>query len=429
MKRIIQTLFPSADIVPNSSLYSNTSLVCIHIDNESFYLELNYQTLPDNLETSLSQILASITKSKNITVFIKHHTPLDHLTKHKISYHLQFKNYLFYLFISIDFLTYLAKYLHLINISYTSSTIRDLQKELFRYQPSLLPKEIWNTLDKKELSNLFNSMLSEKLVSTQMLSIFFKHLEFPSPQNYFSQRIASEIQNELHELDMLSTSISETITYVIERNILLLFRENRNISSLMPFFINYRNQFQNFIQTSAKKFSLKSLIFIEKYHNRPEFYQFINSIPYQELIAFLKMSPQENIYIIEKSFSKEGQYRLKQDIEEMPIISCHNVFKKLALFEVQCNLQSCSSYIEKYITSERNWEFLAREIPLSELIIILDQLDQVEKKKLSQLINHLYFFHKEKKIKFPQPNRQLPISKILTYTSSQIEFLKLINLL
>ncbi|MGL4388514.1 MAG: hypothetical protein ACRCTJ_03880, partial [Brevinema sp.] len=339
------------------------------------------------------------------------------------------QNNYFNLIFSLDFLIYLSKKKQLISYSYTGSTINDLHKELFRFQPQLFYQDIWYTMNDKELSNLFNQMLSHRLVSLQMLALFFLYIQCTDPSRFFSKRIAEELVQEIKTITDLPESLTKLIYYIIERNIILFFYQKEQIPSFQNYYIEYHSKlFYDFLIPSAKKMSLNSLSFIQKNYQKPQFYTFINQLPYHELLSFLKVSPPENREIIKSAFSKEGQIKLEQDLEKTKIKSFYNLFEKFGLLEAQSKNESVETLIKKNIQSGRDWEFLAREIPLLDLLRLVDNIDPSLTKTLSPLLVSLILHHRQKYIKFPQCD-EIALNELYQLILSKINYLKLLSIL
>ncbi|MGL4561214.1 MAG: hypothetical protein ACRCV0_02845 [Brevinema sp.] len=427
MKKIIQSLLPSANIIPHTALYHKNSLMCIHLDDDLFYITLNYSDNP-NITDILKKQLQTISRCVHIDIFIMEDTPIDRFITDTKKVHIDFKNHHFQFIFSVEFLTYLAKKLSLIINTYHESTIKDFDKELFRYQPRLLDECIWNKMSYIHLSNLFNQMLSHNLVSLQMLAIFFVHIGLPSPNNYFSSRISEALNEEIKKINELPDSLTKVIYYIIERNILLFFKKKPQIQALEEYELMYHKRLNNFIFKSSKNIMLSSLTFIQKHHQSPQFYTFVNQLPYHELLSFLKISPDENTKIIKNAFSQEGQVRLLDDIQKSDIKPFNIILEKLGLFESQHSGESFETLLKKYITTERDWEFLAREINLPDMIILINNIEKQQIKNLSPILKSLVTYDNNKQIIFDNYHEN-NLQTLYPLASSKIYYLNLLSLL
>ncbi|MGL4394769.1 MAG: hypothetical protein ACRCS8_06065 [Brevinema sp.] len=429
MKKTIKKLIPSAVFAVEKKLCLHNSLICIHIDDDSFYITINYTYPIENIHTILSEQLKFLFPKNEIIVARVDGTPIDPLIKETVTLYLELDRLPLNLIISIDFLTYLSKKFERIPATYRASTILDLQRELFRFQPALLPSRVWKSFSEKDLASLFNQMLSSNLVSLQMLAIFFHHSKLHNPSLYFSRRVGEDIRIEMRNIIDLPKSLTTLIYFIMERNILLFFKQNQEIPTLQYYQRDYQTQlWEHFLTPRAQDLVLKELNFIKKHYDTSKFYLLINQLPYDELLSFLKVSPSENLEIVSSGFSKEGQKKLQDDLQKVVIKPFSNLLEKFGVFEAECSHMSTEDLIRKHIKTGRDWEFLAREISLLDFVRLYDEIDPTLTKNISPILFSLVSHYKNKQLHFPQ-STPTPMNSLYSIVSAKINYLKLLSII
>lgn len=427
MYSIISKIFPNLTPSTSNLTKFTQGLISIECDNDIIFIEISYIKFPYNIISSLQKDLSKLFSQKNIQITILENTTHDFTISEKYSLSYIIEHSPIVLTFSITSLVYFAKKLQFISNNYHASTIHDLYQELYRFQPQLLDPKIWLNLSDQELELLFNHMLHNKLVTLPMLALFFQEITLSSPLNFFSHRITKELQKEICTLpQVISPILLHAVYYIIERNIILLLSE-KNIPSLTEYYQKNISYQKYFYQNSLSQLRLTQLYFCRNtYFNNSTIS--LNKIPYFSLVVFLKFSPQENLNFFQQFFSQDGFLRLTSDIHynNHSILECYSMMKYIAYLEYKTRNLSFSQLILKFIKKPRDWELLARECNLQELLLAIDTLDHHEQKTLHGIIFSIYQCYYNKSLIFPNIIK-IPINQALQNCSINIIFLAISN--
>jgi len=404
-----------------------SSLISIEIEEYLLFIEISYLQFPHILLSQLKDKLVLLFNTNDLHInFIEDNTQESiNIKKHSISYKVD--NTIIFLHFPLDTLIIFAKKLSLISIYYKKSTFHDLYCELYRFQPQFLQKNIWYSLTDQELQLLFNYMLHNNLVSIYMLAVFFKVITLPNLQKYFSSRITKIINLEIQNLGYLPEIISKVVYYLIECN-LILFLSKKNIPSLNKYYQQITDYKEYLYYYSISRLVFSDLRF-SKYYSK-NLLSILNTIPSKSLIIFLKYSPKDNLSFLRKFYSQEGYNNLTMDIQYItnPSIESDPILKKIAYLEYKSIGNSFSELLYKYIKTARDWELLARECNLQELLVAINTLDKKYLSSLSGIIQLLYSLYSSHQIIFPHKLKNYN-SQILENCSIIIIYLDLLKLL
>ncbi len=435
MIRILKKLLPSYSLKNSDNfILNNFALISINIDDSLFFLEISFEKLSKEiLLKELQYSLSLLHPKQDITVHFLLDTPIDYLNTNKKSFYLSNKNQQFSLFLPLDFVSYLSNKLQ---YTYYCNPINfnDLELELYRFQPSFLSKEIWLAFPQKDLQDLFYYMITNNLATPKMFALFLKKIKLPNISLYFSKNIFQEIHRELKLLSSEEDpDLLASIYYIIENNLISFLQQLTIIPAALSPFYKILHSYQNNIYTNALiKFDLQKLPYFDNLANSTRFSLFINQIPYQSLLSFLQHSKPSNKNIIEKGFSLQGQKQLLQDmsIGVHPILKGHQFLQCIAQLAYENTPIPFEDLINKFMTKTRDWELLARECDIRDLLLCLDTLTSQHREKLGGILSILYKTYHQKIIVFPKITERsiIKAQKSCSIAIYKLYFLQIIRL-
>ena len=434
MIRILKKLLPSYSLKNlDNSILNNSALISINIDDSFFLLGISFEKLTkDLLLKELQHSLYSLHPKQEVTVHFLSDTPIDYLNTNKKSFYISNQYHQFLLFLPLDFMTYLSN-----KLEYTyycvSTNFYDLELELYRFQPSFLSKDMWLSFPQKDLQDLFYYMITNNLATPKMFALFLKKIELPNIPLYFSKRVFQEIHAELELLSSVENpNLLSSVYYIIENNLISFLQQLSTIpSALLPFYQTLET-YQNNIYTNALiKFDLQKLPYFDNLANSTHFSLFINQIPYQSLLSFLQHSNPSNRNIINKGFSPQGQKQLLQDmiVGVHPILKSHQCLQHIAQLTFEKNPIPFEYLVDKFITKTRDWELLAKECDIRDLLLCLDTLASKQREKIGGIISILYQSYYQKIIVFPKITERsiIQAQKSCSIAIYKLYFLKILD--
>ena len=407
MIRILKRLLPSYSLKNSENpILNNSALISINIDDSFFLLEISFDRLnKEPLLKELQNSLSLLHPKQDLTVHFLSDTPIDSLNTNKKYFTLFNQHQQFSLFLPLDFASYLS---NLLQYTYhcKATSFYDLELELYRFQPSFLSKEIWLSFPQKDLQDLFYYMITNNLATPKMFALFLKRIELPNISLYFSKNIFQEIQRELTLLSSVENiNLLASVYYIIENNLISFLQQLSHVPSALSPFYKTLHTYQNNIYTNAlMKLDLQKLPYFESLANSKRFSLFINQIPYQSLLSFLQHSKPSNKSIIDKGFSSQGQKQLLQDISVgvHPILKSYQFLQHIAQLTLENTPIPFEDLVAKFMTKTRDWELLARECDIRDLLLCLDTLSSKHREKIGGILSILYKTYHQKIIIFPK---------------------------
>lgn len=424
MLRIIQSIFPFPQITYSTSMSSAYHLINILINDECFFIEYTSTNLNssflDSLFATITQNLNSLLPNTTISLHNIPNTSPSPFSKETISF--IYEQEQISIFLTLEFLNYLSNQLSL-TFHYKATSLNDLRLELLRFRPYFIPYQTWFDISDQQLKNLFYDMITKNLATPKMFALFFKKIPIQNFSVYFSSSIAAEIQNEFRHLsDNENSILLESIYYIIERNLILYLQDNNTILPTKKIILE-ENQ-QTLLKENIPKIDLYKYPNFVELSNTPQFTTILQKIPYKNLVTFVAFSNPSNLPLFRKGFSDKGWEHLLEDQNSSLNIkdskSCiYFIAKILSQYKQLENL------VEKFVKKERDWEFLARECDIRDLLISLDSLPSV---KLQGIIQHIYQAYKQRIIIFPNIEKH-SIIKAQESICTSIYYLHLIGYL
>ncbi|MGL4367521.1 MAG: hypothetical protein ACRCTQ_04480 [Brevinemataceae bacterium] len=424
MNYILKLLFPNLSPTTFQNQLPCSLLVSISTENYLFLIEagFDHSISPDTIKQLFYNIPVENLEYGFVNDFFK-----DNIIPESYTYSVLLENSPISFTLPIEFLTYIAKHFQLISKTYRCSTIIDLYKELFRFYQGLIPLSQWQIFSKEQMINIFNCIMSQKSATMMMLALFFEHINLIFYKELFSKRIAEQLKQEYQSLSALYKSLFISIHFIIQRNMFLICRE-KNFPELSPYkkMINY--YYLSFIQESFKTFSLKHLYCIKYYQQNSTFSIFLKQLNYNGLAILLKHGQPENKQILKKGFSERGFQQLEElsHSKNLDLFTYQVLLKQLANHEYNTSDTSCEMILG-YLTRERDWEILIREIDLKKVIIILDKYPKLIN-SCTEILKKLYQQYKNQEIAFPEIEK-ITFSAAVEDCCTGILYLKYLNLI
>ncbi|MDK2817922.1 MAG: hypothetical protein KFW21_00540 [Spirochaetota bacterium] len=407
MIRILKNILPSYFLKSSENYTLNyLALISINIDDLCFLLEISFDqfTIEPFLE-ELRNTLSFLHPNQDLTVHFISDISIDLFNPHKKNFCLSNHYQDFFLFLPLDFATYLSNKLQYTHY-YTPTNFYNLELELYRFQPRFLSTELWLTFLQKDLQELFHYIITNNLVTPKMLALFLKKIKLPNISLYFSKNTFQEISNEINLLSSIENpNLLSSIYYIIENNLILFLQHSPKIPSVLSFHHQIINFYQNNIYKNAlTKLDLQKIPCFYKLAQSTHFSLFINRIPYHSLLSFLQNSIFSNREIIKKGFSPQGQKQLLQDLNTSiyPIQKSHQCLQNIIQLIFNNNSIVFEDLVHKLITKTRDWELLARECDIRDLLLCFDTLPSKYRKNISGIISILYQSYHQQIIVFPK---------------------------
>ena len=434
MIRILKKLLPSYSLKHSeNSILNNSALISINIDDSFFLLEISFDRLTKELLLKeLQNSLSSLHPKQDLRVHFLPDTPIDYLNTNKKSFTLSNQQQQFSLFLPLEFVVYLSN-----KLEYTyfckATNFYDLELELYRFQPSFLSQELWLSLPQKDLQDLFYYMITNNLATPKMFALFLKKIELPNISLYFSKNIFQEIQKELDLLSNLENpNLLASVYYIIENNLMSFLQQLSHVpSALLPFYKTLQTYQKNIYIHALMKLDLKKLPYFDSLANSKRFSLFINQIPYQSLLSFLQHSKPSNKNIINKGFSLQGQKQLLQDMSVgvHPILKSNQCVQHIAQLTCENNPIPFEDLVNKLMTKTRDWELLARECDIRDLLLCLDTLSSKDREKIGGILSILYQSYHQKIIIFPKITERsiIQAQKYCSIAIYKLYFLKILD--